>query len=133
MRNQIVSLNLAKILRDKKFNGSASTYFAFHENSFDDKVGYIADSVNQKYLDTQHKGDLLAPALSEVQRWLRDEHNLFLSVTCNTKGWFWELSDCKGKCITYNDTSGTNRYNQWTYYEDALEAGLLKTVLNHLK
>jgi len=69
--------------------------------------------------------------MCELQRWLREEHNLEVLVYCNASGYVWEISkdyhggnNAGGTHISFSDLSGPNSAGAWETHEGALEKGL---------
>jgi len=77
--------------------------------------------------------ELTSITQSLAQKWLREIHNLNVSVWCNACGWAWELEQTNGTHISIMDIdagiSGTlTESGMFEIYEDALELGLVEAL-----
>ncbi len=118
MEEQLVSLEVAKLLKEEEFNVNVNTYYDEYNRLQVDKPKN--DWNDPLYLDIVCS----APTQSLAQQWIR-EKGIHIEVYANTSGWGWILTKCggNGSCIkeieddTFFDT-----------YEDALEEGLKQAL-----
>ena len=123
MEEQIVSLEVARLLKEKGFCNGSSHYYS---NIFSEQLHKNDDGavhINGMELDF-----IEAPAQSLVQKWLREEHDMFVECYHNN------LLTERIHGIKYG------RYNMSIYehsmfnmfgfdtYERALEAGIKKAL-----
>ena len=149
MKEQLISFETAKLAKEKDFNILQHSYYfedgEFKENSLKGTNGYYGEEYefnlsefnenwNDKWL-TKKTGDrcfgcskqkgyletFSAPTQSLLQKWLREVHNLHISITQHNK-------------INYviavhelNDESEFEKHNIDTY-EEALEKGLFEAL-----
>ncbi len=133
MQEQLVSKETAILAREKGYN-FYSKYF--HTDSFG--LCYIDESGEFLYNTEGHhqydcNGDFsfgeryYAPTQSLLQRWLREVHNIHISVGNIYNDWSkWSFAVVvKNKGIIISFRNDKNIFNS---YEEALEIGLLKAL-----
>lgn len=146
MEDQKISLETAKLAKEKEFKVGVGTYYVRynktrkHENpSFNMKKGSI--EIEPGYFENNGLGDLsnpnytcyARPSQSLLQKWLRETQDKHVQIeNCNnpTKGkWIYEIARLSGGMLYlwHKETSP-----QYDTYEEALEVGL-RHALNHIK
>lgn len=78
MEEQIVSLKVAKLLEEHNFCNGSSHYYS---NIFSEQLHKNDDGV--LYLNGLDVNYIEAPTQSLVQKWLREEHNMFVECYHN--------------------------------------------------
>lgn len=78
MQREIVTLEIAKELKDKGFREKAYAYYGKNEHCF---IVHPAMDMN----DTEYR--CTAPTISQVLRWLREEHKLFVAINLGFDGY----------------------------------------------
>jgi len=132
MKDEIISYETANLAKEKGFNIPTRNFYA-DESWNDDKlyacneVGY-PDFTNDMESDHGFGDIILTPTQSQLQRWLREVHDLDVSPYPHyTNKWRFTIQEFNfrhhrghfGVCVT-KDWSGINP----TTYEQALELGL---------
>ena len=73
--------------------------------------------------------DIEFPPQSVAQKWLRETKNIHICVYNCACGYGYEISKAdNGTHITDGIFKGTNDGGQWDTYEEALEAGIQRTL-----
>lgn len=120
-----VTLEVAKLLKNKGFN------------EFCDAGYFIADSeIAPLFFGTfRNKGEgsvsghIAAPTLYDAQKWLRDKHNIHITIGNSASGYWWELSKADNGTTIYDyNYSGPNDGGKWDTYEEALDAAIYKSL-----
>lgn len=132
MIETIVSLETAKLLKEKGFNEPCLYYFGCDDkgNLIPKCVAGIQDcecrTVEDLYIQNNLllEEELLQPTLSLAQKWIR-EKGIHIGVYANASGWGWILTKCGGNGSCIKEIEDDTFFNT---YEDALEEGL-KQVL----
>lgn len=133
-----VSLEVAKLLKEKGFREPCNAIY--YVNRSGNSSLQIMFCLNEfEYLSKHNDGfqyEYLAPSLYEAQKWLRNKHQLHISVgmcsdySTNADGercdeWnFWSFS-------TYYTTSLYHIHDyveEYDSYEEALNAGILEAL-----
>lgn len=109
MTEEFVTLETAKLLKEKGFNGRK----------------YLIDvsTLNHccKYLSV--------PPQSVAQKWLRETKNIHICVYNCACGYGYEISKAdNGTHITSSVYEGTNDGGEWDTYEEVLETGLQEAL-----
>ena len=126
MKEQIISLETAKLAKEKGFDEPCREYYNKDEEveSFryfaGDGSGWDKNSTivaNDNYKDFPI---LAAPAQSFLQKWLREEHNIHvtLTLTSYSNEYMYEICRKEKSPIKQKELNFT--------YEEALEKGLLE-------
>jgi hypothetical protein len=128
MEEKLISFETAKLAKEKGLilNNCKTAYSGTTiENS---SLIYTEESF-------YYKTYILAPTQSLLQKWLRDEHHIFIDISFRPEldhqhmNWFVELQTLRSWNATYNCANTIQtimRYFQT--YEEALEAGLLESL-----
>lgn len=127
MKEELISFKTAKLAKEKGFDWEVYNVFKdveiYGELDYGNPIDLIADndgfmqSMFSNGKDTE--GMYAAPTQSLLQRWLREVHNIFLTVeySLSNDNWFYYL---------YKQEF--NKYIHFKIYEKALEAGLLEAL-----
>ena len=113
MKEQLVSFKTAKLAKDKGFNWKVSLHYESNGNCFFDKVECNFNNV-----------ELIcsAPTQSLLQKWLREVHNIHITVTSiSQESWQYHIQKPKDKL-------GDNYNEDYENYEEALEDGLQEAL-----
>ena len=70
----------------------------------------------------------LAVPQSMLQGWLRDKHNIHICICVDDLNWNYQLYDCSSDGRMEDDNTLSASWAGYVTYEDALEAGLLRTL-----
>jgi hypothetical protein len=126
MKDQIVTKETAGLAHKKGFDIPCSRIFDLDsDNSYN--RGWSTPCTNSKY-DFEGHLQVSAPTQSLLQKWLREKHNILVSVYSNASGYCWEHMKSKGGThIQDSDFSGPNDSGCWDSYEEALEQGLIES------
>lgn len=116
MKEQLITFETAKLAKEKVLRIGSLNYY----NGNDDLV-----TINKNYsTDHHHKNNNMqrfryeAPTQSLLQKWLREEHDLFVSV-----------DKYEDKADSYFiSTNCIGIYGEFKTYESALENGLLEAL-----
>lgn len=118
MTEQYISLETARLAKERGFNLTQDTFY---------NAGSQWKLQSDSLLRTGADEFLEAPTQSLLQRWLREEHGIHISIR---RAYFWDEEE-------YNDfiyLSGKDEHeditlgNEWETYEDALENGLKEAL-----
>lgn len=150
MKEQLINFETAKLAKEKDFNILQHSYYfedgEFKENSLKGTNGYYGEEYefnlsefnenwNDKWL-TKKTGDrcfgcskqkgyletFSAPTQSLLQKWLREVHNIHITVTSiSQESWQYHIQKPKDKL-------GDNYDEDYENYEKALEDGLQEAL-----
>ncbi len=146
MKEQPISLETAKLAKDKGFNiNIKKSYVETIEHTLELGRGgdctfpYIAPRVlENRLLDEWHIEIAKAPTQSLLQKWLREVHNIDVDVTRDSEihfndeiRWIVTVSDWNNiKVIKYSTVElkhpNYQHYIDFKSYEEALEQGLIE-------
>jgi hypothetical protein len=112
MKEELIKLKTAKLAKEKGFDIPTVVLF--------NNEGY---KLNNEYYPDLHSEDIPAPTQALLQRWLREKHDLHLSIwhNCLTKKYRIESSN-------YNLMEILVQYDEFDTYEEALEVGLVEAL-----
>jgi len=129
--------NLAKVIG---FNLSTFHYYN-EKGQLIEKLFNISDLFEEVYVNMHNikhakipETSILAPSISQLQTWLRDEKNICILLDLEIRGYYfriWELSKTKNYHIK-SDYLGPDVYEYYPTYEDALEAGLEDAISHYI-
>ena len=130
MQEELVTLETAKLAKEKGFNIFTDVCFANTPNSDDKQYKKIKLHHSHSVGSVDSFGNILtlvayAPTQSLLAKWLREEHNIHLIAykNINIDGYDW----------CYITTDGITNINSYKTYEEAYEIGLqeaLKQISN---
>lgn len=120
MEEQLVSLKVAKLLKEKGFNEFCAYAYA------DKDLHLVKMNTLNEYLN---KKECSTPIQSLAQKWLREECNFHITIYNTASGYGYEITKAdNGTHISNDMNDGPNNGGLWDTYEGALEAGLLGTL-----
>ena len=110
MTEELITYETAKLAKEKGFNWKVQNYF---------KIGVISKPIQQEKCNLQNINNvgisvISVPTQSLLQRWLREEHMIYIMIGHNINGYFGEVN---GKGTGCFDT-----------YESNLESGLIQAL-----
>lgn len=130
MKEELVSLETAKLARKKGFNLNSHAWYGCDEPASGGEGNQLFLRDHERWTnfgkeDSPQEGTMIysAPTQTLLQRWLRDEHfiDIFIIDSIKEECYDWEIRiadvEMKIECDQYF-------YN----YETALEAGLIKAL-----
>lgn len=122
------SCELAKEL-GYTYKGNVEYYYSKIDNkvfriNFNDNIDLL--------LSNNDNNNILAPMQSDLQKWIRNNFNLHISIYPIGDHWEWDVRDCDLNNKVHISISSSDEGTYGKKYEDALEFGLL-SVLNKLK
>jgi hypothetical protein len=127
IRNELVSYETAKLAKEKGFSGECFYHFDINgnlsENSDIVNIGCEGGLVTEDHLLYNHPGNPLttAPFKSSLQRWLREKHNLQMTID----NWINQPVDNEMWPICYQVyVNGEGLHPYFKTYEETLEFGL---------
>jgi len=116
MKEQLISFETAKLARKKGFNIPTRSFYPNWDGKYDDETLYSCQNVGYPEFTNEGLegfGDvLLVPTQSLLQKWLRDRHNIIVSIDIDEEGKFF---------IFVTNIGIYGAYNSW---EEALETSL---------
>lgn len=131
MTDQLISFETAKLAKEKEFKEECTHYYVNKTEilkpfMFDDnpKVISIQDGTNNGLLT-------IAPTQSLLQKWLREEHKIFIEVGLNFNDKLnVAIYDRRHKTVieTIRHKIFLDASNNFNTYEEALEVGLQKAL-----
>ena len=118
---EYVSFEIAKLARENFFGEPCLTYY-----TQDDDAGYWMQNGMYYYSNGVKEGFVLRPTQAVLQKWLREEHGIFVEVqldqTSNPK---FAVEVFQFKSIGDFAQLKQKKWSLYSTYEDALEVGLL--------
>jgi hypothetical protein len=139
MEDQLVSLETAKLAKEKGFNIQCREgYYETEEHTLEIGRGgdcnfpYQAPRVLSKSCqDNYTKIIAEAPTKSLLQKWLREVHNIIVEVwfdETQTDGFPWLIGSILVENVCINDENHSLFGTYFDNYEEALEIGLKEAV-----
>lgn len=124
-----VSFEIAKLLEEKGFN--YVSFYCYEEKGINDILWVtLSAPLSNSDLDNtieQHKC-YSAPTLQMAMKWLRDVHNLIISVKFTIHGWLCDITkifrDSNGFIVNINHGIGDDSLPYCDEYEDACEVAI---------
>lgn len=120
MTEELVTLETAKMLREKVFNEPCMIAI-----NIEDSRQYCTNRTNSE-LPIKVCSQ---PTQSVAQKWLRETKNLHISIIRNACGYGYDISKADNGTHIINDLSdGPNDGGLWDTYEEALEVGIQEAL-----
>jgi len=120
MTEELVTLETAKLLKDKGFNEYCKDII--------NHKGIMMETIFRTSKDLP-KLFYSCPTQSIAQKWLRETQNIHICVYNCACGYGYEISKAdNGTHIASSVYEGPNDGGKWDVYEDALEAGLQEAL-----
>ena len=113
IRDELVTYEVAKLAKEKGFDGCS---FYVYNN---EKI-----LLGVKGVVNWHKVEFVAPTQSLLQRWLREEKGLHITVPFDGNGFWWEIKNLENGVYEFGEALGFDTY------ELALEDALKYTLEN---
>ena len=125
-----VPFEIAKKLEEKGF--SCEYPFAMYNEDGEFYPLYSSDKYYYEISDFDSR-DFIAPTISQVLKWLRDEKEYHIEFVGNACGYLFIISDIpsEGGTDRYcSDYSGPNDGGTWDKYEDCAKAAIEYVLYN---
>ena len=120
MTEELVTLETAKLLKDKGFNEYCKDII--------NHKGIMMETIFRTSKDLP-KLFYSCPTQSVAQKWLRETKNIHICVYNCACGYGYEISKAdNGTHIASSVYEGPNDGGKWDVHEDALEAGLQEAL-----
>lgn len=120
MTEELVTLETAKMLREKGFN-------EYCKNVID--INNIPRETLYRINDDLPKQCFSQPTQSIVQKWLREIKNLHIEIYRSACGYGYVIVKANnGTWMEDDDAKGPNDGGNWDTYEEALEAGIFEAL-----
>ena len=142
MNEQLVSFETAKLAKEKGFNIEVKCYYdlkKFGERPLEFFGKLNANDLtkwNEELRENVHAEYVSAPTQSLLQKWLREKHNIHISIfryENNAYTLYLYKNDCK-RAFPFNliessvKSNNINQVIKYNSYEEALEEGLLEAL-----
>lgn len=123
MKEQLISFDTAKLAKDKGFRIDCKlTYYQRGEQKY---VLTKATASNR----TQHFEFIAnAPVQSLLQKWLREVHNIHISIYPIGSSWEGDVRDCNSNERTHSSINTQVDGKNYKTYEEVLEVGLQEAL-----
>lgn len=126
MTEELVTLETAKLLKEKGFKEDV---FTFYEVDCVEGDMILSETYDESENFNEKNDCLSAPTQSLAQKWLRETKNIHICVYNCACGYGYEISKAdNGTHITSSVYEGPNDGGKWDIYEEALEAGLQEAL-----
>ena len=133
MKEELVSHNTAVLAEEKGFDWDC-TYTYDYDKALEDAFSYTGEALFTKEDIENAKENgytaILAPTQSLLQKWLREKHNLFVTVQWvdgrldySKQLWSYSIHGLHYEILDCDDHSNTGNT-----YEEALEQSLLEAL-----
>jgi hypothetical protein len=126
MKEELISFSTAKLAKEKGFDipcyAKYSSCGSYMDNLLKDVVRAIGNSTHQK-LYKCNDGGVLAPTQALLQKWLREEHNIF--IYCIPKKF---IKGNERRIIRWGNNIMIRENKYSSTYEKALEEGLKEAL-----
>ena len=127
MTEELVTLETAKVLKEKGFKEDVSVFYELvcEEGSYEYELfeSYDAQNYNASVYSFS------APTQYIVQKWLRETKNMHVCIYRSASGYGYDISKAdNGTHITDGIFDGPNDGGQWDTYEEALEVGIQEAL-----
>jgi hypothetical protein len=126
MTEELVTLDTAKLLKDKGFNWKCE--HLIDRNKVITKYDLPQSMSCCTEIDDEPV-EFLCPTLYIAQKWLRETKNIHICVYNCACGYGYEISKAdNGTHIASSAYKGTNDGGEWDSYEEALESGIQEAL-----
>lgn len=120
MEEQLVSLEVAKLLKEKGFD-------EYCENIYRIDTEQLMKTLRNN--SNLPKVCCSRPTQSLAQKWLRERGNFHIAIYNNAFGYGYEITKADNGTHIVNDLdAGPNAGGKWNTYEEALEEGLREAL-----
>lgn len=139
IREDYVSFETAKLLKEKGFDAYChSYYYPYYEDDTMKKKNYgryrgTVNIKNKLYYEVYDRKGLmkdhyLCPTIQMAMKWLRDVHDLIISVSFTVHGWLCDITkvfrDSNGFIVNINHGIGDDSLPYCDEHEEACEAAI---------
>lgn len=124
-----VNFEIAKKLKEKGFTLPVLEIYGKFDSD-----GLFHSQLYCNYCETMDSEEIIAPTISQVLKWLRDEKNTHIEIYTNASGYDYIISDTPklgGTDRYWGDYAGPNDSGCWDSYEECILAGI-EYVLDNL-
>lgn len=121
MKEEFVTLETSKLLKKKGFNEFCKYAYA------DEDLHLMPLNTTNFFIDEIGVG-YSAPTQSIAHRWLREVKDLYVCIFNSASGYGYEISKVNGTHMLSSGFEGPNDDGNWNTYEEALEAGIQRTL-----
>jgi len=139
MSEQLITFKTASTAKEKGFNLKVENYYIGTNNQL---VKADSEEDFNNWFDTEQVKWTSAPSQSVLQKWLRDNHNIFLSVGPSFDDdssrkptgyhcdlfWIFEDNISRSKELPHNYSTEVKVEDIYKTYEEAYEAGLFEAL-----
>lgn len=119
-----VSLEVAELLKDKGFNEDCNRAYYIE----DPDIAPLFYGSFSNYGELYISGYIAAPTLYEAQKWLRENHKIYVlslpTKVCGKTIWYYQIAKDIFDDAIYGHVSDDDCKN----YEEALNAGILEAL-----
>lgn len=134
MEEKIISLEVAILAKKKGFKEPARNFYRVEADGDKYPIGMLnnGDHPPRDPDDWNIVGPLAsAPTQSLLQRWIREKHNILITIYSNASGFLWEMHKTVGGTHLFDSVyTGPNDSGCWDSYEAALENALEVALKN---
>lgn len=132
MRDDVILLDTAKLARDKGFKIPCDARY-YWDYKWKLSLMGVVKCTNSGDLKDGENVSYCAPTQSLIQKWLRDEHKIYVTVSSIEYGEsiIFDYS-IKQKAQIFGFSDIQSKIQEFKTYEEALEAGIIK-ALNLIK
>lgn len=126
MTDELVSFKVAKLAKELKYtNGSHETFLILSTGDIDERFYNVEEDREFENIDdySEHtQNQYERPTQSLLQRWLREKHNVHISIQriSTTEGWYY--------CGEYGVTDHNIGTGVYSTYEKTLEVALYEAL-----
>ena len=127
MEEQLISIETAKLAKEKGFNLNSQGYYSCDSPSSGREGNQLVLRGWEKWMnfgsEASQEGTMIysAPSQTMLQKWLREKHNIDIIISSNVIGYGY---------LIYIRYPSQNKLNKCVFqtYEEALEAGLFEVL-----
>ena len=121
MKEDYVSLEVAKLLNKKGFDINTGTFYGNGGVLYHGSLAFHS-CIRKEY------GSYPAPPLHMAQKWLRVEKNIHIMMDVCASGYYAVLWKTNGTFIKTLVDKGPNDGGVWDTFEEALQTGILEAL-----
>lgn len=125
-KNDYVSLEVAKLLKEKGYDEYCEAYYHISHPKEATEEECFEAAPNKDFKNSNNKFRIGAPSLYQAHKWLL-QHNLFVSISLYGKEWYWSIHNAVNGnmiCSLFDKTDKTFPTN-----EEALNSGIQQARL----
>lgn len=125
MTEELVTLETAKLLKDKDFNWKCE--HLIDRNKVITKYN-LPQSMSCCMEIDDESVEFLCPTLYIAQKWLRENKKLHITIYNSASGYTYDISKADMGTVVFCFPEGPNDGGNWDAYEEALEAGIQEAL-----